>query len=63
MVKERILELLKEVYPLDLPISEIARRLGVSRITVAKYIAVLEAEGKIEYRRVGKAKLCKFKEG
>jgi len=40
----------------------IARRLGVSRNTVAKYIAVLVAEGRIECRTVGKAKLCRARE-
>ena len=60
-VKERVLELLKQVYPQDLPFSEIAGRLGVSRNTVSKYIAVLEAEGRIECRLVGKAKLCRVR--
>jgi biotin operon repressor len=61
-VKERVLELLKQVYPLDLSIKEIAGRLGVSRVTVSKYVAVLEAEGKIECRIVGRAKLYRLKQ-
>jgi DNA-binding IclR family transcriptional regulator len=52
-----VLELLKQVYPLDLSIKEIARRLGVSRVTVSKYVAVLEGEGRVECRIVGRAKL------
>lgn len=60
-VKERVLGLLKKVYPLDLSIKEIAGRLGVSRVTVSKYVAVLEAEGKIECRVVGRAKLYRLK--
>ncbi|WP_042667422.1 ArsR/SmtB family transcription factor [Desulfurococcus amylolyticus] len=63
MIKERILEFLKEVYPTDLPINEVARRLGISRSTAAKYIAVLKAEGRVECRRVGKAKLCRTRGG
>ena len=59
--KDRILELLRSVYPEDLPIKEVARRLGISRATASKYVAVLEVEGKIVCRRVGKAKLCKAK--
>jgi len=62
-VKERILKLLKDVYPKDLHIKEVAKRLNVSRDTAAKYIAVLEAEGKVECRYVGKAKLCRVREG
>jgi len=61
-VKERILELLKEVYPHDLPIKEIAERVGVSRTTASKYIAVLEAEEVVVCRFVGRAKLCRAKE-
>lgn len=62
-VRERVLKLLKDVYPQDLHIKEVAKRLNVSRNTVAKYIAVLEAEGKVECRYIGKAKLCRVREG
>jgi len=61
-VEERIMRLLKEVYPQDLPIKEIVARLGISRNTASKYIAVLEAKGAIVCRRVGRAKLCRAKE-
>jgi DNA-binding IclR family transcriptional regulator len=59
--KDKVLELLRSVYPEDLPIKEVAKRLGISRATASKYVAVLEVEGKIICRRVGKAKLCKVK--
>jgi len=61
-VKERILELLKEVCPHDLPIKEIAKRAGVSRTTASKYITILEAEEVVVCRFVGRAKLCRAKE-
>jgi DNA-binding IclR family transcriptional regulator len=63
VVSEKVLELLRQVYPLDLSIKEIARRLGVSRVTVSKYVAVLEAEGRVECRVVGRAKLYRLKLG
>uniref|UniRef100_A0A7J2T9G7 ArsR family transcriptional regulator n=1 Tax=Ignisphaera aggregans TaxID=334771 RepID=A0A7J2T9G7_9CREN len=61
-VKERILELLREVCPHDLPIKEIAKRVGVSRTTASKYITILEAEEVVVCRFVGRAKLCRAKE-
>jgi DNA-binding IclR family transcriptional regulator len=61
-VKGRVLELLKQAYPLDLPIKEMARRLGISRTTASKYVAVLEAEGRIECRVVGRAELYRLKQ-
>jgi Mn-dependent DtxR family transcriptional regulator len=61
-IKEKILGELKQVYPLDLSIKEIARRLGVSRVTVSKYVAILEAEGRVECRVVGRAKLYRLKQ-
>jgi predicted transcriptional regulator len=52
---------LKKVYPDGLTVKEIANMLGISRTTASKYVAVLEAEGKIIRRRVGRAKLCRAK--
>jgi len=60
-VRDRIIELLESIYPLDISLKDIASRLKVSRGTVSKYIAVLEAEGKVECRMVGRVKLCKLK--
>jgi DNA-binding IclR family transcriptional regulator len=58
-VKGEVLGLLKKVYPDDLAIKEIAQMLGVSRTTTSKYVAVLEAEGKVICRRVSRAMLCR----
>jgi DNA-binding IclR family transcriptional regulator len=60
-VKSMVLELLKRVYPDGLTVKEIAKMLGISRTTTSKYVAVLEADGKIVCRRVGRAKLCRAK--
>jgi len=60
-LSRKILQVLKEAYPLDLPIEEVANKSGIHRNTVAKYLAVLSAEGKIELRSVGKAKLYRLK--
>ena len=60
-LSRKILQVLKEAYPLDLPIEEVAKKSGIHRNTVAKYLAVLSAEGKIELRLLGKAKLYRLK--
>jgi len=60
-LSRKILQVLKEAYPLDLPIEEVAKKSGIHRNTVAKYLAVLLAEGTIELRSVGKAKLYRLK--
>lgn len=54
--KERIMGLLYE-RPLGLTIQDVAKALGVHRQTVAKYILVLEAEGRVHRRVVGSANL------
>jgi len=38
---------------------EIAEKLGLTRHTVAKYLEILRAEGKIHYRKIGRSKLWK----
>lgn len=54
--KQKILKKLKESYPTDLSIGEIAKKTGLSRTTVSTYLKVLIAEGKIVHtRNVGKA--------
>jgi PAS domain S-box-containing protein len=53
---EKILDLLRE-NPRGLNIREIAELIGASRISAAKYLDVLAAEGKIEVRAMGKAKI------
>lgn len=57
-VQARILQLLKAA-PAGLQVEAIADRLGLTRHTVAKYLEILRAEGKIHYQKVGRAKLWK----
>ena len=52
----RILELIKE-NPRGLNIHEIATLVGINRTAAAKYLDVLTAQGKIEVRVMGKARL------
>ena len=60
--KNEILSIIKNAHPNDLSIEEIAKSSRMSRETVSKYIAVLEAEGKVELSRmVGRAKMYKMK--
>lgn len=60
--KNKILKIIKDAHPKDLSIEEIAKTSRMSRETVSKYLAVLEAEGKIELsREVGRAKMYKAK--
>lgn len=58
--KEKILELLQSIHD-GLTITEVSRRLGVHYTTASKYLAVLKAEGKLECRDIGMAKLFKVK--
>jgi DNA-binding MarR family transcriptional regulator len=41
----------------SLTIMEIAERAGMHRVTASKYLAGLEAKGRVERRNVGRAKL------
>lgn len=60
--KDRVLKELKSAYPLDLSITEIAKRTGLSAPTVSTWLKVLHAEKKIEmFRTVGNATFYKFK--
>ena len=52
--KERIMGLLK-ARPVGLTILDIAKALGIHRQTIAKYLLVLEAEGKVHRRVIGSA--------
>jgi predicted ArsR family transcriptional regulator len=53
-IKQEILELLKEEFPHDFSIGEIAKQVGVVRSTTSTWLKVLSAEGKIEVsRKVG----------
>ena len=57
-VQARILQLLKNS-PSGLQMEAIGESLGLTRHTVAKYLEILRAEGKIHYQKVGRAKLWK----
>lgn len=57
-VPAAILEILK-ASPSGLQMEEIAEKLALTRHTVAKYLEVLRAEGKIHYKKVGRSKLWK----
>lgn len=54
--KNRILEFLSE-NPRGSTISEISEEMGMSRPTASKYLEILIAEGKVDQREVGRAKL------
>jgi DNA-binding IclR family transcriptional regulator len=56
--EQEILRCLKDEYPRDLSIEEIAAKTGVHRNTVSKYIWGLEKEGKVKIsRKIGRAKM------
>jgi len=56
--EQKIIECLRNEYPKDLSIEEVAKRTGMHRNTVSKYIWGLEREGKIKIsRHVGRAKM------
>lgn len=59
-VKNRILKILKN-YEDGLTITDVSRLLGIHYTTASKYLAVLEAEGKVVHRRIGMAKLFRMK--
>ena len=54
----QILSVLK-AFPSGLQMEELAEKLGLTRHTVAKYLEILRAEGKIHYRKVGRSKIWK----
>jgi DNA-binding IclR family transcriptional regulator len=60
-IENAILDVLKKS-DVSLTINEVAERVNAHRITVSKYLAVLEARGIIKRRDVGKAKLFYLKE-
>ena len=56
--EQRILKGLEDEQPRDLSIEEIARKTGIHRNTVSKYVYALEKQGKIKVsRQVGRAKM------
>lgn len=56
--QSKIVNILKKS-PLGLQMEEVAEKLCLTRHTIAKYLEVLRAEGKIHYRKVGRSKLWK----
>ena len=57
-IQVQILKFLED-FPSGLQMEEIAEKLGLTRHTVAKYLEILRAEGKIHYRKIGRSKLWK----
>jgi len=57
-LQEKILKILR-ASPSGLQMEEIASELGLTRHTVAKYLEILRAEGKIHFQKVGRSKLWK----
>lgn len=57
-IKKNILSFLKK-HDEGITITDVSKFLGIHYITATKYLAVLEAEGKLTHRKVGMAKLFK----
>ena len=57
-LQDQILKVLK-ASPSGLQMEELAEKLSLTRHTVAKYLEILRAEGKIHYHKVGRSKLWK----
>jgi len=57
-IQAKILKILKSS-PSGLQMEELAEKLGLTRHTVAKYLEILRAEGKIHYLKIGRSKLWK----
>jgi response regulator of citrate/malate metabolism len=58
--EQRIISILKKSSQ-DLTIDDISQKIGMNRITISKYLAVMEARGKLKMRSIGKAKLYQLK--
>lgn len=61
MLKNEILKILKD-HEEGLTITDVSKLLQIHYTTASKYLAVLEAEGKIFHRDIGMAKLFKLNE-
>ena len=57
-IQSKIIKVLKTC-PSGLQIEEVAEKLGLTRHTVAKYLEILRAEGKIHFDKIGRSKLWK----
>ncbi len=58
--KERILKSIEES-DVGLTTVDVAKKAGISKTTVIKYLSVLRSEGRVEYVEVGPAKLWRTK--
>ncbi len=58
--KERILEVIRDS-DVGLTTVDVAKRAGVSKTTVIKYLSVLSSEGRVEFVEVGPSKLWRTK--
>jgi hypothetical protein len=58
--KEKILEVIGES-KMGLTTVDVAKRAGVSKTTVIKYLSVLSSEGSVEFVEVGPSKLWRIK--
>jgi len=61
LIKNRILKLLQQQKK-DLTITDVSKILQINYSTSSKYLAVLEAEGKVVHRDIGMAKLFKLRD-
>ena len=57
-IQTQILKILQDSST-GLQIEEIGEKLGLTRHTVAKYLEILRAEGKVHYNKIGRTKLWK----
>jgi GNAT superfamily N-acetyltransferase len=57
-IQDQVLKILKAARS-GLQMEEVAEKLGLTRHTIAKYLEVLRAEGKIHYSKIGRTKLWK----
>jgi predicted ArsR family transcriptional regulator len=58
--KERIIEVISES-DVGLTTVDVAKKAGVSKTTVIKYLSVLSSEGEVEFVEVGPSKLWRIK--
>lgn len=56
-IEEKIIRILKDAHPDDLPEVEIAKRVGVHWLTIRQYLRKLVKEKKLKFRMIGKYKL------
>jgi len=63
MIETKIQEKIIFVLSNECTINDVAKEIGINRITASKYLAVMEAEGTIKHRNIGTAKLFSLREG